>query len=221
MAQMKIVAGIHLPDDDGHFSGILASSRLYDGKGTYQLSKIEAGLAVTTQFRHAVCVGAHVGLWARVLAGHFGRVTAMEPLPEYIECFKANLADRRHVTLLPIAIGAAEGTATMAVAEDGKGSASLVREGEITVQVRRLDDLDLGPVDFLRVSCEGAELPVIQGGERTIREHRPVVLIEQKTKRVGNHGFPREGAVRLLESWGAGMRARLAGDYLIAWPELP
>ena len=48
---------------------------------------------------------------------------------------------------------------------------------EERVPIRRLDDLDLAPA-IVKVDVEGHELPVLRGLERTLRNHRPVVLVE-------------------------------------------
>ncbi|MEA2426487.1 MAG: hypothetical protein QOF37_115 [Thermoleophilaceae bacterium] len=56
------------------------------------------------------------------------------------------------------------------------------RAGEVeiaqeTVAVKRLDELGLAP-QFVKIDVEGFELPVVRGLERTIAEHRPILLVE-------------------------------------------
>jgi FkbM family methyltransferase len=48
---------------------------------------------------------------------------------------------------------------------------------EVACKLRRLDDLELAPF-FVKLDVQGYEFEVIQGGERTIRTHEPVLLIE-------------------------------------------
>lgn len=215
----QLVRGIHLPDSDMHFAEQIAANPLYRNKGTYQWAKLEAALAECGERReHAVDVGAHVGLWSRVLSYEFRSVTAFEPIPHYGDCFRRNLHLRSRVKLHRIGLGEATGTMRFSLAADGEGSASLTPEGEFEVEVRRLDDMLLEPVDLLKVDCEGAELGVIRGGERMIRRDKPVVIIEQKIKRVAAHGYPRMGAVDLLLSWGAALKWSIKGDHCLAWP---
>src|SRR5688572_22008568 len=92
----QVVNGIHLPAWDTHFAEHLKKAPLVDGMGTYQYPKIEAALDVISQRGpggrgHAVDVGAHVGLWSRILATHFDAVTAFEPIPEFCDCFLLNV----------------------------------------------------------------------------------------------------------------------------------
>jgi FkbM family methyltransferase len=58
--------------------------------------------------------------------------------------------------------------------EDEDGS----DRGELIVPMRRLDDYGLDNVGFVKVDVEGHELEVLKGGEETIRQNRPSLLIE-------------------------------------------
>jgi FkbM family methyltransferase len=45
-----------------------------------------------------------------------------------------------------------------------------------------LDDIAPGRVDWIKIDVEGAELAVLNGGVRTLREHHPALLIEDHTR---------------------------------------
>lgn len=213
-----IVAGIHLPEGDTHFAEQIAANPLYRGKGTYQWNKLAAALEVCGERRgHAVDVGAHVGLWSRVLSYEFKRVTAFEPIEEYAACFRRNLMFRS-VKLHKFALANYVGTDKFQISSDGVGTASLDPLGSLEVAVHVLDDEELSPIDFLKIDCEGTEALVIAGGEQTIRRDKPVVLVEQKPKRADSHGLPRMDAVNLLLSWGAEHVSEMKGDHLLRWP---
>jgi FkbM family methyltransferase len=47
-----------------------------------------------------------------------------------------------------------------------------------TVSMLRLDDLELDRCDLVKIDVEGMELEVLAGAERTVRSHRPILLIE-------------------------------------------
>jgi FkbM family methyltransferase len=55
-----------------------------------------------------------------------------------------------------------------------EGRATIV---EYTIQVRTLDSFDLAP-DILKIDAEGAATGVVRGGRRTIRDHMPILLVE-------------------------------------------
>ncbi len=48
---------------------------------------------------------------------------------------------------------------------------------EVDCQIRRLDDLALAPF-FIKLDVQGYELEALTGGERTLRKHEPILLIE-------------------------------------------
>jgi FkbM family methyltransferase len=48
---------------------------------------------------------------------------------------------------------------------------------EVKCQVRKLDDFDFNPY-FIKIDVQGYELNVLKGAEKTIKAHRPILLIE-------------------------------------------
>lgn len=213
-----IVAGMQLPDEAKHFADQLSGYHLRYGRGLYKPTKFLAVLNTCVGRRgHAVDVGAHVGLWSYPLSFEFRKITAFEPVEEFAECWRANMADRHNAEFRPIALGVAEGRAGFVRVPDGEGTIQWVGAGSWSV-VKRLDDQNLDPIDLLKVSCDGCELPVIQGGEQTIRCDKPVVLVQQKRKRSDVYGYPRNGALDLLKSWGAQLVWDSKGDYCFRFP---
>jgi FkbM family methyltransferase len=133
----------------------------------------------------AIDVGANVGYWARALARGFRRVHLVEPNPDALA--RLRVAMPPNATLHEWAAWSSDGTRTfLRAAEhtwahaDGLGTHTLPADTpreEWTC--RTLDSLDLGgKVGFLKVDVEGAELEVLRGTGRLVREHRPWLLIE-------------------------------------------
>jgi hypothetical protein len=58
----------------------------------------------------------------------------------------------------------------------------------------------------------------VAGGEQTIRRDKPVVILEQKRKRMRRYGFKPEAGVDLLRSWGAEVAWEEHGDWCLQWP---
>ena len=49
---------------------------------------------------------------------------------------------------------------------------------DFTMEIRRLDDLDLPALDFLKIDTDGQELDTVKGALRTIAKYRPKLLVE-------------------------------------------
>jgi FkbM family methyltransferase len=213
---MKMVHGIALPDGDTHFPAHLAKGPLFDGKGTYQLHKLKPAVEVCTRNRLAVDVGAHVGLWTRVLARMFDEVIAFEPVPEHIECFRKNTEHLSNVKLYPWAVGSrGNGGITIATVPGNSGNAHANVGGGPYVKCCQLDTMNLPPVDFLKIDVEGYELFVIEGGRDLIRRDKPVIVCEQKPGNAERYGLGQTDAVTLLCTWGYKVVWEKQGDYCL------
>ena len=223
MIATQIVRDIHLPAWDTHFRGQIEKGPLFLGKGTYQFSKLERALAFAKRRGHAVDIGAHVGLWTRVLAAEFTHVTAFEPMPDCADCFEMNVKDLRNITLRRHALGsnvevkANGGKVRLSNIATDIASAKVDPHGSVEADILTIDSCGLVGVDFVKVDVEGFEANIIRGGYRTIRRDQPVIIVEQKS-RVEIFETSSTAAVDLLQSWGADIVAAIKGDYLMAWP---
>jgi FkbM family methyltransferase len=215
MTAMKEIGGIWLPAGDQHFKDQLRHGPVIGGKATYQYRKYQAALSRVEKREHAVDVGGHVGLWSRVMAMDFEKVSAFEPLAAHRACFARNV-EAANVTLHPYALGSVPGELCLHMPEDNTGHAHVREDGE-ECQALRLDDLTLPPLDFLKIDVEGFELEVIAGGEETIRRDRPVMVVEQKADNAERYGRGRWDAVNLLKSWGMREAVVIGGDHVMIW----
>ncbi|RWO83165.1 MAG: FkbM family methyltransferase [Mesorhizobium sp.] len=220
---MKQIRGMWFPDSDEHLAGQLAINPLVDGRGTYQYRKYARAMAHVTRCGHAVDIGAQVGLWSRVMALDFARVTAFEPLPAHLECFERNLAEplaAGRIDLHRIALDCVDGELGIAMPAESTGNSHVAQGGEQGQVVRALtlDSFGLAGIDFLKIDVEGFEKPILEGGEQTIRCEKPVIIIEQKPN--GNaerYGRDRFAALDLLKAWGGKVMWEIGGDFLVEW----
>jgi FkbM family methyltransferase len=198
--------------------------------------------------RVSLDIGANRGVWAEAMQGCSAAVHAFEPNPKIFRMLRRGIG--RGVTAHPIALSDRSGEAELRIPRGRRGysnqGASLSADKigatahrSVTVQARRLDDLALGPVGFMKIDVEGFELSVIAGASETLRRDRPnlVVEIEEKhTKRpvadmlaeVCAHGYEAfvldRGTLRHTSQ--IDLRARHAEaasgtDYLFNWVFLP
>jgi FkbM family methyltransferase len=213
---MKEIRGIWFPDVDTHFAPQIAASPMVDGRGTYQYRKYQEALKHVEARRHAVDVGAHVGLWSRVMLIDFNHVTAFEPLPAHLECFEANIGDDPMMTLHRCAVSDVDGSLSIQMPADNTGNAHVGKDGH-EVEAKPLDAFDLSEVDLLKIDVEGWEHRVVIGAEETIRRERPVVVVEQKPGHAERYGVGQWDAVKLLQSFGMRQVAVISGDHVMVW----
>lgn len=231
---MKQVRGVWLPDSEKHLEEYVAGGPEFAGAGTYQLHKFLAAMPHIKNFRHAVDIGAHCGLWSRVMARCFASLTAFEPIELHRTCLLANVPGHgrllHHIpdtndcrfTVHPVALGNAAGEVSIRTKAKSTGDAHVIVNGEpgddvVTAKLRTLDSYGLTRVDFIKIDCEGYELFVIRGGEKTIRRDRPTIVVEQKPNKGAMYGIGDRDAMMLLLEWGAELKWEHGGDCCLRW----
>lgn len=212
---MKLIKGFFLPASDTHFADHLMKGPVFQDRGTYQYNKISAALPHVQDFNLALDIGAHVGLWAYVLAHRFKDVIACEPVPENFECLEKNVEGLR-VECQPFAIGR-DGTLQIKQVNGNTGN-SCVGVGQ-TVKSISLDTLGAGlrRIGFIKIDVEGFEMAVVQSGEKLIRYHRPTMVVEQKPGNAEQYQHRTGEVITLLKKWGATVVWQKSGDYCLVW----
>ena len=137
--------------------------------------------------RTFVDVGAWIGPLSLIAAKCGARVVAVEPDPVALHLLRLNLdlnpdVDGR-VTVVPKALSAKHGHASLSSTRLGDSMASLVRKGAETTSVDTVDaefwskTLDFASADMLKIDIEGAEFSVLPRLSRAFRDRRPVLLL--------------------------------------------
>ena len=145
-------------------------------------------------------IGANVGDFARRLSelSEGGLVLAFEPqsLPRSVMTMAGFFRRPSHIMVLPLALGNRDGMVTLKVpiktphtigvglahiGDDGDLAARFLVKRELvplTTLDRVLKHFDTGPISLIKIDVEGGELNVLRGAEKTIAQHRPVILCE-------------------------------------------
>jgi len=139
-------------------------------------------------------LGANIGsfsLLAARLVGPGGRVFAFEADPEIAARLRENIAHNKftHVSVEEKAVWSEPTTVSFVRADSaaspdrGLGHVSAgdtAATNTISVEAVSLDEFVLlhPAPDFLKCDVEGAEVAVLQGAERLLREKRPILLVE-------------------------------------------
>ena len=145
-----------------------------------------------------VDVGANRGIysyWMHRATRPNGRVIAFEPQPElvtYLEDLKASFGLDR-LDIVAAGLSSRPGTAQLVRPKTHWGGASLDLEPRedtdlIEIEIRTLDDhfggSDVRPVRFIKVDIQDHEYDCFVGGERLLREDRPVLLFESEDTKI-------------------------------------
>ena len=208
--------GIWLPDGETHLTEWMSrAGEIVDGKGTYQIKKLRKALEYCTNYRTAVDVGAHVGMWSMQLIKSFDKVLAFEPVAAHRACFAKNI-ELDEVELFPYALGEKSRRIAINTAATSSGDSWVGGEGDIPMHP--LDALEIPDLDFIKIDCEGYEKFVLMGAEETIKRCRPCIIVEQKPGHGQRFGLGERDAVAYLLSLGAVLRAEMSGDFILSFP---
>jgi FkbM family methyltransferase len=138
-------------------------------------------------------IGANLGFFS-ILLGHLvgpkGVVYAFEPVPANAAAIERNarLNDLGNVRVMRVALARSDGAAELLLAQHVGGAvladagAPPDPAGRLTVATAAVDSLlargELAPPRLVKIDVEGAEMDVLAGMERTLREYAPTLVLE-------------------------------------------
>lgn len=159
----------------------------------------------------AVDVGANIGYLTLQMArrvGSEGRVVAIEPAPEILAWLRRNVEenDFHHVDVLPVAAGRTAGLRTLHLLGSTRHSffsPPQASSDHVQVTAARLDDLVEDPVALVKIDVEGAELDVLRGMDRLLRQQPgPIVILEWNPECLAAADLPPDSVSRYLRNAG-------------------
>jgi FkbM family methyltransferase len=218
---VKEFAGVWLPDREDYLIGDIRASKRFAGLGTIQFQKFQRAFGEFREFRHAVDIGANLGIWTRVMARCFPLVTCFEPNSECHEAFWLNNPRDRDpqskIILHRVALGKKHGRVKLNTKLRSTGFTRVDPNGDFEVEMATLDSYALHEVDFIKIDVEGFEAHVVSGAIETIRTWRPVMIVEQKPNNAELHGLTQHQATRFLTKMGAKVFDTVSGDVILTW----
>ena len=126
-------------------------------------------------------IGNHTLFFARELKA--GCIHSFEPVTQTFRILQSNveinnLMDK--VCLHNLGLGKeACKASTCGYDKHNIGGVGLKPDESGSIEVRRLDDFTFeDKIFFIKIDTEGAELSILQGGEQTIKKHKPYILLE-------------------------------------------
>ena len=209
--------GWYFPDYDTHFAEMLDKNIAKGNQPVYQQPVRKRSFTYLKNNNFAIDVGANVGLWTKDMSEEFTSVWAIEPVEDFRQCLQKNIFNN-NVDIKPFALGAENTVIDMIITEENTGHSHVDIDslGKGTIPMHRLDDLNIPPLDYIKIDCEGYELNVLKGAEQTIKKHKPIIVIEQKFHKDVGHVDDGE-AVTLLRSFGARQLDKVRNDLIFGW----
>jgi len=206
---MKQVYNYWMPDSDNHFERLIAKRISKGGPAEYQDDVRAEAYKYVTDLNIAVDVGANVGLWAKPLTKKFNHVIAFEPLEQVYSCLERNVQGL-NIEIHKHALGSVNDKVDMVFDAENTGGSYVSEVGQGSIDIKRLDDLNLPKFGLLKIDCERHELEVLKGAMDTILKYKPIIVCEQQAD-------TNECAGMYLKSFGAREITNVRKDYIFGW----
>ena len=169
---MKLYNDFYFPDGDIHTPPAMFQE--WKEKGAQVLSYVPLRDVV-------VQAGGNSGVFPVKLAKYFNRVFTFEPIEENWDCLATNVLERDigNIKYFKSGLGSREGNAGVSRIVPGNfGATSIAYSDNGSINMTTIDDMGLDRLDLLWLDVEGFELEAIQGGELTIRQYKPIIVLE-------------------------------------------
>jgi len=206
---MKQVYNYWMPDSDNHFERLIAKRIKNGGPAEYQDDVRAEAYKYVKDFHIAVDIGANVGLWAKPLTKKFNHVIAFEPLEQVYSCLERNVQGL-NIEIHKHALGSVNDKVDMVFDAENTGGSYVSEVGQGSIDIKRLDDLNLPKFGLLKIDCERHELEVLKGAMDTILKYKPIIVCEQQAD-------TNECAGMYLKSFGAREITNVRKDYIFGW----
>jgi len=182
---VKQVKGWWLPDTDIDFDRWILD-------GNYQKEHRDGILNFLktqgVEFNNCLDVGAHVGFWLKDLQKTFKMVYAFEPISDVRECLKKNV-EKDNYLLFDFGLGNKNEKVMVNYIPEETGNTYVSDQGNREIEIRRLDEIKLPKIDYIKIDAEGYEIKVLQGAEGLITRDEPYIHVEVKEKILERHGL--------------------------------
>lgn len=182
---MKQVKGWWLPDTDTDFDRWILD-------GNYQKEHRDGILSFLKkqgcEFNNCLDIGAHVGFWLKDLQDAFTMVYAFEPISDVRECLKKNV-EKDNYLLFDFGLGDKNEKVMVNYIPEETGNTYVSNQGNREIEIRRLDEIKLPKIDYIKIDAEGYEIKVLQGAEGLITRDEPYIHVEVKDKILERHGL--------------------------------
>ena len=170
----------------------------------YQNYLLETAFKFIDKYDLAIDAGANYGIFSYHLNNKFQKVHAFEVETDVRECLKKNVEkfDLKNVIVHDCGLGEKEKFVSVNYIKNSFGTYITPNQQDGNFLIRTIDSFELQNCDFIKIDCEGYEPFILEGAENTIKNFKPVVLMEDKNLGSKYYGLENRLNVRILENWG-------------------
>jgi len=171
--------------------------------------------------QYVMDVGANMGFLSILFAKAWpeAKIHAIEPSPLNFEYLQHNTKNYPNVAHQMIGAYYEDGYMSLSLPPQrgpniNSGQFSLYGEDNSAemIEVGRLDDIALYPVDLLKIDVEGAEIDAMEGATRILAEDKPILIVEFRDYTLERAGLTAEDLLNYIYGKGYNRVGDLHGD---------
>ena len=131
-------------------------------------------------------VGAYKGVYTYFISKYSKKVYAFEPNPKSFKILEKTV--NANVKVLPYALSDKSSFDFLKIPRGRKGFSNQggslrntkldKNYGKLKVKTKKIDDLNLKNIGFIKIDAEGVELKVLLGAKKLIKKYKPTLLVE-------------------------------------------
>lgn len=139
----------------------------------------EEAILLCNNFRIAIDIGAHIGLFSTKMCNDFKTVYSFEPM--FYEYLKQNVPE---AIVYPCGISSTEKEFKFSVKPTHTGMSRIDENGLHNIKCKSLDSFNFKNVDLIKIDVEGHESFVIDGAYNFFKNNDPIIIIEINDKKI-------------------------------------
>lgn len=167
------------------------------------------------RFRNCLDIGAHVGIWSNDFTKVFEHVHAFEPIEDLRICFKQNIQEKNY-TLHPFGLGNSTKRITFQYEPEKSKNTQVNEKGNYPAEIKRLDDLGLKDIDYIKLDAEGYELEILKGAVKLLEDQSPFVHLEIKNRQLEKFSLSKKNIHKFMNNEGYKLKLKFINEYVFS-----
>jgi len=165
------------------------------------------------KFKNCCDVGAHTGIWSIDFTECFEWVHAFEPIKELRSCYEKNIT-KKNYTLYPFGLGNSNEDILFLYNPTHSGDTQVNPQGNYKSSIKRLDDLSLKNIDYIKIDAEAYELEILKGATVLLTEQSPVVHLEMKKESLSKFNLKKQNIREWLANFNYKQALKIANEFV-------